>query len=190
MYTNQNIIDSTTMHVLQSTNNKTIDGLSITTDGMLKNYFDGTIGNIPEILKNNKNEDKYAYCLTCDKYYPAEIVIEYDFDGNGKCEKLCKHCIWIINEDQESRCKLDLKLSEKNDGLYKYIIDCSPAHDIKHCVRSKNNATCLLCDYKAGKKINMILPEELEKFKHQEFDIILNEDRINRTIIIPTVLIL
>ena len=153
----------------------------VTTEGMPKNYFECIFSKIhTNTLKNNKGEDKFLYCITCDKYYSTEIMIEYDF--GEKPDNLCKHCIWIINEEPKLRHNLDKELSQNNNGLYKYLTECCKDHDITKCIRHKNNVTCLLCDYKAGKKIDMILPEnmrEMEEIEEMEEQIQNKRNNIN-----------
>jgi hypothetical protein len=89
-------------------------------------------------------------CKLCTKYYKYGMIIKTEN------EKMCQHCFFMLNYDEEKRLEIDKKYIDQGYCVAMYISECSDNHNFTECKRSN----CYLCDYKNKKPIKNILLTE------------------------------
>jgi len=100
-------------------------------------------------------------CHCCAKYFNKNLIISDDSLG----EQMCKHCVFWINYNPETRLEFDKKCAVSGFCIAEYILTCYEAHDTTKCTRMTDTGGCLLCDYILGLDVpNILNPEMLPRF--------------------------
>jgi hypothetical protein len=100
-------------------------------------------------------------CHCCAKYFNKNLIISDDSLG----EQMCKHCVFWINYNPETRLEFDNKCALSGFCIAEYILTCYEAHDTGKCTRMTDTGGCLLCDYILGLDVpNILNPEMLPRF--------------------------
>jgi hypothetical protein len=102
-------------------------------------------------------------CHCCAKYFNKNLIISDDSLG----EQMCKHCVFWINYNPDTRLEFDKKCAVSGFCIAEYILTCFEAHNTTKCTRMIDTGGCLLCDYILGLDVpNILNPEMLPRFAH------------------------